>query len=521
GYKKRKYYIATQGPLSHTIADFWEMIWQEDSNIIIMLTNLIEQDKPKCEQYWPDQHQRERYGDFTVVSTAPPSQTSKSFIIRNFQVTKDGSPSTRKVQQFHYLQWPDHGVPRNQITMYRFLKAINQTLPHTGPIVIHCSAGVGRTGTFIAIDYLLKMADEDGKVDVFTCVEGMRKKRPHMVQTQDQYKFIYLVLLEALTFGDTSISLKDFGQCMKIMAEKDTYTLSNGFSKEYETLQTFSQLFEFHRHREGLKTCNQIKNRFPNILPAEHVRPSLMSVRNVDGSCGYINAVFADSYLKKDGFIMTQLPLDLTMVDFWALVYDLSCVSIVTMSQLADLDNTYVAFWPQDGSSDYGPFQVTLVSEKLQAEFTERRLTLSKHKQNVKYEIKVLQLDNWPMGDPVPQSPNSIIRIIQELDSWQQQNGNKPILVTCCDGASRCGLFCASSFICQQMLHETVVDVFQAVKTIRSSRPQVINNTDQYTFCYQLAMAYHQTGLPINMRTLGKPTRNQNKPSNKMVNDRW
>ncbi|GCC30004.1 hypothetical protein chiPu_0008448 [Chiloscyllium punctatum] len=86
---------------------------------------------------------------------------------------------------------------------------------------------------------------------------------------RDQYKFIYLVLLEALTFGDTSISLKDFGQCMKIMAEKDTYTLSNGFSKEYETLQTFSQLFEFHRHREGLKTCNQIKNRFPNILPGK------------------------------------------------------------------------------------------------------------------------------------------------------------------------------------------------------------------------------------------------------------
>ncbi|XP_043540826.1 receptor-type tyrosine-protein phosphatase epsilon-like [Chiloscyllium plagiosum] len=78
------------------------------------------------------------------------------------------------------------------------------------------------------------MADEDGKVDVFTCVESLRKNRPHMVQTQDQYKFIYLVLLEALTFGDTSISLKDFGQCMRIMAEKDTYTLSNGFSKEYE-----------------------------------------------------------------------------------------------------------------------------------------------------------------------------------------------------------------------------------------------------------------------------------------------
>ncbi|XP_060690096.1 receptor-type tyrosine-protein phosphatase alpha-like [Hemiscyllium ocellatum] len=196
---------------------------------------------------------------------------------------------------------------------------------------------------------------------------------------------------------------------------------------------------------------------------------------------------------------------------------------MVTMSRLADLDNTYVAFWPHDGSSSYGPFQVTLVSEKPQAEFTELRLTLSKHKQSVKYEIKVLQLDNWPMGNPVPQSPNSIIRIIQELDSWQQQNGNKPILVTCCDGASRCGLFCVSSLICQQIRHEATVDVFQAVKTIRSSRPQVINNTDQYTFCYQLAMAFHHTGRPVKERTLGKvkATRNQTKACNKMGNDGW
>ncbi|XP_041041319.1 receptor-type tyrosine-protein phosphatase kappa-like [Carcharodon carcharias] len=205
-------------------------------------------------------------------------------------------------------------------------------------MVIHCSAGVGRTGTFIAVDYLLKMAEEEGKVNVFQCVEKMRTKRSNMVQTQDQYKFIYLVLLEALMFGDTSISLKEIGQCRKIMAEEDSRTRSNGYSKEFATLETFCQLFQFHHHREALKICNQIKNRFPNILPAEHVRPSLMSVKNIDGTCGYVNAVYADSYLRKDGFIITQLPLALTFVDFWALVYDLSCVSVVTMSRLQDLD---------------------------------------------------------------------------------------------------------------------------------------------------------------------------------------
>ncbi|XP_041041318.1 receptor-type tyrosine-protein phosphatase alpha-like [Carcharodon carcharias] len=88
GYKKSNYYIATQGPLLHTIVDFWEMIWQENSTVIVMLTNLIEQDKPKCEQYWPEDLQSQEYGEFTVTSTKRESQTSKSFIVRNLQLIK-------------------------------------------------------------------------------------------------------------------------------------------------------------------------------------------------------------------------------------------------------------------------------------------------------------------------------------------------------------------------------------------------------------------------------------------------
>ncbi|XP_072371681.1 receptor-type tyrosine-protein phosphatase kappa-like [Scyliorhinus torazame] len=490
GYKKRDYYIATQGPLCHTIADFWEMVWQENSTIIVMLTNLTEQERPKCEQYWPNELQSQKYGDFTVTFTGQESQRSKAFIVRTLQLLKTGSQCVRKVRQFHYVHWPDHSVPRNQISIYRLLKSINQHLPHPGPMVIHCSAGVGRTGTFIAIDYLLKMAEDEGKVDVFQCVESMRNKRSNMVQTQDQYRFIYLVLLEALMFGDTSIPLKEIGQCVKVMAKEDPYTHSNGYNKEFEILQTFSHLFQFHHHREALKSSHQMKNRFSDILPAEHVRPSLLSVRNLDGSCGYINAVFTDSYLRKDGFIMTQLPLSVTLVDFWALVHDLGCVTVVTMNRLQDLDQTYTAFWPQDSSSHYGPFQVKLNSEKAAEGFTTRHLTLQKHKQKVEREIKMLQLDSWKMGDPIPQSPNSIIDIMEQLEPWQSDRGNKPILVTCWDGANRCGVFCASSFTCQQMQQEGLVDVFQAVKTIRSSRPQVISTTDQYAFCYRVALAY-------------------------------
>ncbi|XP_067833131.1 receptor-type tyrosine-protein phosphatase kappa-like, partial [Heptranchias perlo] len=184
GYRKPNYYIATQGPLVETIADFWQMIWQENSSIIVMLTNLTEQDKSKCEQYWPEQIPSQTYGEFTVTFTGLEPQSTKQLIIRDFLLHKGGSDRPRTVRQFHYRDWPDHGVPRHQIAIYRLIKRINQSSRHTGPIVIHCSAGVGRTGTFIAIDYLLTMAEEEGKVDVFQCVENMRRKRANMVQTK-------------------------------------------------------------------------------------------------------------------------------------------------------------------------------------------------------------------------------------------------------------------------------------------------------------------------------------------------
>ncbi|XP_067832983.1 receptor-type tyrosine-protein phosphatase kappa-like [Heptranchias perlo] len=201
---------------------------------------------------------------------------------------------------------------------------------------------------------------------------------------------------------------------------------------------------------------------------------------------------------------MTQLPLAETLADFWALIYDYSCVSLVTMNQPKDLDQTYMAFWPQCGSASYGPFQVKLVSEKLEPGFSVRHLRLKNLNQKTQRDIKMLQLDNWPMGTPVPQSPDTIIRILQEVETWQK-NIDKPVLVSCWDGASRSGLFCAASIVCEQIRREGLVDVFQAAKTTRSSRPQVIATAAQYTFCYELAETYLHMQTPNYRETNERP----------------
>ncbi|XP_051875694.1 receptor-type tyrosine-protein phosphatase alpha-like isoform X2 [Pristis pectinata] len=494
GYRKQNYYIATQGPLTETITDFWQMVWQENCTIIVMLTRISEQGKCKCERYWPKEASQ-TFGEFTITRVSEKSPSTKDFSIRTLQLHKAGSApgSSRQIQHFHYLQWPDHGVPRNPIGIYRLLKAINQTNRHTGPLVIHCSAGVGRTGTFIAIDYLLKMAEEESKVDVFQCVDRMRCKRPGMVQTQEQYRFIYLVLLEAQLFGDTAIPVVQFRECLSSLIEGQTGRPSSSCKREFETLQTYSQLFKSHRHTEALRLCNIAKNRCSQILPAEHVRPSLLSVKNLDGSAGYINAVFTERHGLRDRFILTQLPLMQTLADFWALVYDQNCTCVVNLSRLTDLDQTYVAFWPEEGVASYGPFLVEMQSYTILTDITERHLVLRKHGQKLEREVKVLQLDSWPMGEPVPQSPQPIISIDQRVQMWQKQGEQSPVLVTCWDGASRCGLYCTASNVCQHIRQYQLVDIFHAVKTTRSSRPQAIGTLDQYSFCYWLAQVYLET----------------------------
>ncbi|XP_072903934.1 receptor-type tyrosine-protein phosphatase kappa-like [Hemitrygon akajei] len=426
GFRRQNYYIAAQGPMEETIADFWHMVWQEGSSRIVMLTRVSEQGKCKCERYWPKEASQ-TFGDFTVTKISATSPRSKEFTNRTLELHKAGTApgSSRKIQQFQYLQWPDHGIPRNPIGIYRLLKAVNQIDPHTGPLVIHCSAGVGRTGTFIAIDYLLKMAEEESKVDVFQCVDRMRGKRPGMVQTLDQYRFIYFVLLEAQMFGDTAIPVTQFQECLSTLIEKSGRP-GGSCKREFETLQTYSQLFNSHRHTEAVQLYNITKNRSSQILPAEHVRPSLLSVKNPNGSAGYINAVLTERHGLRDRFILTQLPLSHTLADFWALVYDQYCTSIVNMNCLKELDKTYVLFWPEEGTANYGPFQVELQSVTVCTDVTERLLILRKLGQKSEREVKVLQLNSWPMGEPVPQFPQPIINIDQQVQTWQKRGAAVP-----------------------------------------------------------------------------------------------
>ncbi|XP_052526092.1 receptor-type tyrosine-protein phosphatase kappa-like isoform X1 [Tympanuchus pallidicinctus] len=489
-YRSPRFFIAAQGPLPGTVVDFWQMVWQEKTSVIVMLTGLVEHNKIKCEQYWPEQQQV--YGDFTV--TLNNTRTTMGIVTRVFCLQKAGYALPRTVEQFHYMQWPDHEVPRNPAQLLCLVEMVNKSGSESpaGPVLVHCSAGIGRTGTFIALDFLLKMAKAEGKVDVFHCVQKLREQRVCMVQTKEQYAFLYEVLLEGLLCGCTGVPVERVASHTSCLQGAEIQSQNNILEKEFKAVQKFSELFQLLPCREAEKPSNQPKNRKPGILPADSFRPILMSSLNADGSPGYINAVFANTYSKEDRLIITQLPFSSTLVDFWALVWDYTCTSVVVLNQLQELDETYVEIWPTQGKAIHGHFHIQWISEEAGAGFTVWTLALTNRQQPKKSAMKVhfWQLEDWPMQHRLPPHPTTIISLLGKVETHQRQSQDGHILITCWDGASRSGIFCAASFLCEQIQSEGLVDVSQAVRMLKRRRRQLIKDVEQYGLCYKLALSY-------------------------------
>ncbi|XP_014647953.1 PREDICTED: receptor-type tyrosine-protein phosphatase eta [Ceratotherium simum simum] len=198
GYHSKRDFIATQGPLPNTLKDFWRMVWEKNVYAIVMLTKCVEQGRTKCEEYWPSK-QAQDYGDITVAMTSEtvlPEWTIRDFTVKNIQ-TSESHP----LRQFHFTSWPDHGVPDTTDLLINFRYLVRdymKQIPHESPILVHCSAGVGRTGTFIAIDRLIYQIENENTVDVYGIVYDLRMHRPLMVQTEDQYVFLNQCVLDII-----------------------------------------------------------------------------------------------------------------------------------------------------------------------------------------------------------------------------------------------------------------------------------------------------------------------------------
>uniref|UniRef100_A0A3Q3MTB0 protein-tyrosine-phosphatase n=1 Tax=Mastacembelus armatus TaxID=205130 RepID=A0A3Q3MTB0_9TELE len=488
GYHRPNHYIATQGPMQETVYDFWRMVWQENTAAIVMVTNLVEVGRVKCCKYWPDD--TEIYGDMKV--TLIETQLLSEYVIRTFAVEKRGIAEIREIRQFHFTGWPDHGVPLHATGLLGFIRCVKaKTPPTAGPTVIHCSAGAGRTGCFIVIDIMLDMAEREGVVDIYNCVRELRARRVNMVQTEEQYVFIHDAILEACLCGDTAIPANQLRSVYYEMNRLDPQTNSSQIKEEFRTLNMVTPTLRVEDCSIALLPRNHEKNRCMDVLPPDRCLPFLITI---DGeSSNYINAALMDSYKQPSAFIVTQHPLPNTVKDFWRLVLDYHCTSIVMLN---DVDPAQLCpqYWPENGLHRLGSLQVEFVSADLEEDVISRifRIYNTARPQDGYRMVQQFQFLGWPMYRDTPVSKRSFLKLVHQVDKWQEEydGGEGRTVVHCLNGGGRSGVFCSISIVCEMLRQQRCVDVFHAVKTLRNNKPNMVDLLEQYKFCYEVALEY-------------------------------
>nr|XP_046214542.1 receptor-type tyrosine-protein phosphatase epsilon-like isoform X1 [Oncorhynchus gorbuscha]XP_046214543.1 receptor-type tyrosine-protein phosphatase epsilon-like isoform X1 [Oncorhynchus gorbuscha] len=488
GYKEKNKLIAAQGPMHDTVADFWRMIWEQKTATIVMLTNLKERKEDKCYQYWPDQgcwmygSVRVSVEDFTVLV---------DYTIRKFCVQyqgNDGPRAPRLVTQLHFTSWPDFGVPFSPIGMLKFLKKVKTVNPsYAGPIVVHCSAGVGRTGTFIVIDGMIDMMHVEKRLDVFGFVTRIREQRSQLVQTDMQYSFIYHALLEYYMYGDTELDVSSLEGHLQKLHNTRTPLDKLGLEEEFRKLTNVRIMKE--NMRTGNLPANMKKNRVLQIIPYDFNRV-ILSMKRGQEFTDYINASFIDGYRQKDYFIATQGPQSHTVEDFWRMVWEYRCHSIVMLTELKEREqDKCFQYWPAEGTVTFGDYTLELKGDALCDTFTLKDMVLTYGPENQSRHVRHFHFHGWPeIG--IPAEGKGMIDIIASVQRQQQQSGNHPIIVHCSAGAGRTGTFIALSNILERVKAEGLLDVFQTVKSLRMKRPHMVQTVEQYDFCYRVVQDF-------------------------------
>ncbi|XP_045067889.1 receptor-type tyrosine-protein phosphatase delta-like isoform X38 [Coregonus clupeaformis] len=486
GYRKQNAYIATQGSLPETFGDFWRMIWEQRSANIVMMTKLEERSRVKCDQYWPTRG-TETYGliQVTLLDTVELA----TYCVRTFALYKNGSSEKREVRQFQFTAWPDHGVPEHPTPFLAFLRRVKAcNPPDAGPMVVHCSAGVGRTGCFIVIDAMMERIKHEKTVDIYGHVTLMRAQRNYMVQTEDQYVFIHDALQEAITCGTTEVPARNLYAYIQKLTGIEGGENVSGMELEFKRLANTKA--HTSRFISANLPCNKFKNRLVNIMPYESTRVCLQPIRGVEGS-DYINASFIDGYRQQKAYIATQGPLAETTEDFWRMLWEHNSTIVVMLTKLREMGREKChQYWPAERSARYQYFVVDPMAEYNMPQYILREFKVTDARDGQSRTVRQFQFTDWP-EQGVPKSGEGFIDFIGQVHKTKEQFGQDgPISVHCSAGVGRTGVFITLSIVLERMRYEGVVDIFQTVKMLRTQRPAMVQTEDQYQFCYRAGLEY-------------------------------
>ncbi|KAF0295755.1 Receptor-type tyrosine-protein phosphatase epsilon [Amphibalanus amphitrite] len=413
-----------EGPKKETKYDFWRMVWQEKVARIVMVTNLVEGGKRKCDEYWPTERRLRLPGMKVSLEMV---QEYSDFIVRTFSINHGNL--NRVVTQFHYTAWPDHSVPLYPSSLAKFIRTVNGVNDQAAPTVVHCSAGVGRTGTVILIDSMYQMGQREQAVDVASHLAVIRQQRANLCANLAQYQLVHQVLVELLVSPSMAVPAAQLAARLPQLRAPGP---AGGPSQVEQQLSYLEQHRPVATHFSlgGLQL--EGKNRSPDVLPDDSSRVFLdPKIKD-----NYINAVFVQGYKRQDAFIATEAPLPARKYVFWQMVVQKRSRILVVMNDLEEEDMTET-------------IDVTvLVLAGAEEGGARRRPSLPR-------AAELLQLYSAYMRSAAPL-------------------GALPAVVVCRNGVSGCGLFLTVCFELEHLSEEQELDVAMAVSVVRRSRPQFI-----------------------------------------------
>ncbi|XP_052280875.1 uncharacterized protein LOC127878390 [Dreissena polymorpha] len=497
GFFKKRAYIASQGPTEAMMDDFWRMIWQYDVSTVVMVTNLVEMGKMKCLRYWP--LEVGSLEDFQALTTTLIfMEEFTDYTVRKIKLSHKDKPSvSRVVTHFHYTAWPDKDVPASTSSLLHFWRRIRaHDTDKKQPRVVHCSAGVGRTGTFIAMDILIDEGQARQTVDIYACVTKLRQQRVNMVQTASQYKYLHRLMVEYLSLRSHFVSNNELANYQNTLLQVDQKLNKTGLFLQYETEASYHTLELAEANLKGdeedpysVATMpeNAKKNRFDAILPNNRYR-AMLTVP-VDRRNDYINAVYMPSYKVDNKYILTQKPLSDTVVDCWRLIESRDISLVVTFPDEGNEQDGRM--FPTTGSLTVGPFNIMFITEHHEEDYFVSRVFKVQY---MKKERTVTQLlyQKWPRRQMAPPNVGEFLIL---MDAVEKRTKSSTALIQCFDGATRSGLLLVLLYATECMSKDGEVSLPMVIRHLRTRRPQLIPNFEQYRFSYSLLTQYVESNV--------------------------
>ena len=471
-------FISAQGPMQNTIEDFWRLVVENKVENIVMLTNIIEGNRKKCEMYFPlDSKHPETFGSFVIHLVK--AEVFPGYITRVIKIKK--GRSNFQINHYHFTAWPDHDVPSVFEEFLSFVRKTHESLKLTqSSILVHCSAGVGRSGTYITLYNIMAAIERSKPISIYKIVHQMREHRPQMVQTFRQYKFIYLAVSELL-FQDTSIEAKEFTKTYEQYKQTDVEGYESFLNQQYNELN-FQTENGFNLPCEiGNDKQNEAKNPPNSTTPYDENRVVLVPVN--DGN-DYINA----SYMMNLNFIATVHPKLNTLADFLQMIYQTGSTLVImltTRKEKGEIEGRMsqrASYWGKtDESIEIPPFTVTNTHSEKSTTMIKQSLTITNNMDGFSSSFKQIISLTWnDRGEPNDLS--NVIHLMNMMRKYKQENPNLPIIVHCSDGIGRTGVLLTTYKVIEDIDKKGSIDIFHTIKQLRNERMKFVPSLVSYIF---------------------------------------